>query len=67
MNSNRYITEIQVSEITSLALSTLRNQRFEGRGIPYCKIGKSVRYNKDDVIQYMEQRKITPVNANPAA
>ncbi|MFC1731108.1 helix-turn-helix transcriptional regulator [candidate division KSB1 bacterium] len=54
----RYITEKQVAEITNLALSTLRNQRFEGVGIPYYKFGKAVRYLMSDVIEYCEKRKI---------
>lgn len=53
-----YLTEVQVSEITGIALSSLRNQRFERRGIPYSKIGRSVRYALNDVIEYMESRKI---------
>jgi hypothetical protein len=38
-----YLTEIDVAEITSRALSTMRNDRSLNRGIPYIKIGKSVR------------------------
>ncbi|MCK9390678.1 MAG: helix-turn-helix domain-containing protein [Syntrophales bacterium] len=54
-----YITEKEVSVITQRALSTLRNDRFKGRGIAYCKIGRSVRYSRRDVIDFMETRKIT--------
>ena len=57
-NQIKYITEKEVSEITGRALSTLRNERFLGKGIPYIKIGKSVRYKFDDVIEYMEERRI---------
>jgi len=57
-NQKKYITEKEVSEITSRALSTLRNERFLGKGIPYIKIGKSVRYKFDDVIEYMESRRV---------
>jgi phage terminase Nu1 subunit (DNA packaging protein) len=55
----KYVTEVQVAEITGRALSTLRNERFCRRGIPYVKIGRSVRYNLQDVIRYMESNKIT--------
>ncbi len=54
----RYLTEIEVSEITRLSLSTLRNDRFRGQGIPYIKIGRSVRYSLQDVVEFMESRKI---------
>ncbi|MFC1551562.1 helix-turn-helix domain-containing protein [Candidatus Latescibacterota bacterium] len=53
-----YLTEVQVSEITGFALSTLRNKRFNRVGINYSKIGRSVRYSLDDVIAYMENHKI---------
>ncbi|MFZ5517670.1 MAG: helix-turn-helix transcriptional regulator [Candidatus Zhuqueibacterota bacterium] len=54
----KYLTEKQVAEITKFALSTLRNYRFLGKGIPYIKIGKSVRYNYTDVIEYMESFRV---------
>jgi predicted DNA-binding transcriptional regulator AlpA len=57
-NQKKYIKEKEVSEIISRALSTLRNERFLGKGIPYIKIGKSVRYRLDDVIEYMEERRV---------
>ena len=60
-NQPKYITEKEVSEITGRALSTLRNERFLGKGIPYIKIGKSVRYKYDDVIEFMESRKIQTI------
>jgi predicted DNA-binding transcriptional regulator AlpA len=54
----KYLKEQQVSEITGRALSTLRNERSKGAGIPYSKIGRSVRYNIEDVIEFMESKKI---------
>ena len=56
----RYVTEKEVSQITGLALSTLRNDRATQRRIPYCKVGRSVRYLMDDVINFMESKKISP-------
>jgi len=56
----RYLTEKEVSQITGLALSTLRNARFQSRGFPYVKIGRAVRYSEKDVIRYMESRKVLP-------
>jgi len=34
----KYITEKEVRDLTGRALSTLRNDRFLGRGFPYVKI-----------------------------
>ena len=57
-NTPKYIDEKQVFEITGRALQSLRNDRFLGRGIPYIKMGRSVRYLLDDVVSFMEARKI---------
>ena len=54
----RYLNEKNVSSITGRALSTLRNERSRGSGIPYIKIGRSVRYKLQDVVEFMEARKI---------
>jgi hypothetical protein len=54
----QYLTEIEVSHMTCRALSTLRNDRFNRRGIPYHKIGRSVRYKMADVIRFMESGRI---------
>jgi predicted DNA-binding transcriptional regulator AlpA len=66
-NKTRYITEKEVSSITGLALSTLRNDRATLRRIPYCKVGRSVRYLMEDVINFMESNKIASgMNKNGA-
>ena len=54
----KYLTEKQVAEITGISLSTLRNERSLGQGMPYVKLGRSVRYSLHDVIDYMESRRI---------
>jgi len=54
----QYLTEKQVSEITGRAIQTLRNERHLRRGIPYVKVGRSIRYSLEDVVEFMESRKI---------
>ena len=55
-----YLNEKEVSAITGRAISTIRNERFLRRGLPYLKIGgRSIRYKSEDVIAYMEGRRIT--------
>lgn len=53
-----YLTEKEVSEMTGIALSTLRNARHLGKLFPYTKLNKSVRYLKADIIEYMSVRRI---------
>ncbi len=62
--ADRYLNEIQVSELTGIALGTLRNHRFLDRGIPYVKIGRSVRYALPDIINFMERHKVHPFGSN---
>ena len=59
-----YLTEHEVSNLTGRALSTLRNDRQIGNGFPYVKWGRFVRYQKKDVIEFMESRKVVPANDN---
>ena len=59
-SSRQYLNEQQVARITGRALSTLRNERSKRIGIPYYKIGRSVRYSLQDVIEFMEAHKIMP-------
>lgn len=61
MNVNdRYIDEKEVSRITGISVHTLRNSRAEARGIPYSKIGRSVRYRMSDVLAFMEAGRVEP-------
>ncbi len=65
----QYLTEKAVSEMTGRALSTLRNDRCQGRGLPYIVMGvRSIRYDLADVKRYMESRKVyTSDSPDPAA
>ena len=54
----KYITERETHGISNFALSTLRNHRHLGIGIPYIKLRRSIRYKLSDVIAYMEARRI---------
>jgi hypothetical protein len=58
MQTMQYLTEKETANLTRKALSTLRNDRHLRRGIPYYKDRKSVRYSLNDIILYMETRKI---------
>lgn len=60
MEEDRYITEREVSALTSLALPTLRNHRVKHTGIPYIKVGRAVRYSLRDVREFMQTRRVVP-------
>jgi predicted DNA-binding transcriptional regulator AlpA len=54
----RWINEKQVSEVTGIAVQTLRNWRQLRRGFPYSKVGRAVRYAVQDVMEFMEARRV---------
>lgn len=62
MDAQQYLTEHDVSKILKRALPTLRNDRHRGKGVPYIKCGRSVRYSITDVIDFMESRKVHTEN-----
>ncbi len=50
-----YLTPKQLANLLQLTERTLANQRSEGRGIPYVKIEKAVRYRSSDVEAFFEK------------
>lgn len=55
-----YLNEKEVAAITGRAVQTIRNDRFNRRGIPYYKVSnRTIRYKSEDVIAFMENRRIT--------
>jgi hypothetical protein len=58
MEQAQYLTEREVASMTRIAVATLRNNRYLRRGIPFIKIGKSVRYKIQDVVLYLDERRV---------
>lgn len=55
-----FLNEKETSKLTGRAISTLRNERHLRRGIPYLKISqRTIRYKLEDVLSFMESRRIT--------
>ncbi len=60
--ASQWLTEKEVAALTRLSLSTLGSHRFAGKGLPYAKLGRMVRYSASEVERYMESRQIYPSN-----
>ena len=58
MEADRWVEPMEVERITGKKLQTLANERYRGTGIPYYKVGASVRYKIVDVLSFMEQHRI---------
>ena len=55
-----FLTEKELAEIGLKSPQSLRNDRWKGVGIPFYRIGRSVRYAVADVRKYLEENKIEP-------
>lgn len=54
------VTEIEAAQITGRAVQTMRNDRHKCRGLPYIKLGRSVRYSLKDIQAYIQKKRIDP-------
>jgi len=54
----RYLDEKELAAMTGMSLSRLRQDRQARRGIPYHKVGRSVRYRLDDVLAFLESCRV---------
>jgi len=64
MDVPKYLREQETSKISRRAVQTLRNDRHHGRGIPYIKNGRSVLYRLDDILKYLNARRISTSDAD---
>ncbi len=60
MEGDRYLIPAEVAKITNRQLQTLANDRYLRKGIPYYKVGRSIRYKMSDVLAFMEQHRVEP-------
>jgi len=54
------LSERQVAQLLSLSVQTLRNNRCNRKGLPYVKLGRSIRYRAADVEEHISSRLIEP-------
>lgn len=52
------MNEKQVAESLNVSVKLLQKQRMTGEGLPYLKIGKCVRYDPQDVEQFIINSKV---------
>ncbi|MBI9112839.1 AlpA family transcriptional regulator [Maridesulfovibrio ferrireducens] len=58
--SLQLLNEKKVSEMTGYSLSKIRKDRHFRRGMPYVKLGKSVRYLVEDVEKFVMCHRVDP-------
>ena len=60
VKKKHFYSEAEVAQMGIKSRAALRNDRWTGKGLPYVKVGKSVRYYHFDVEKYLKDRKVTP-------
>ncbi len=62
MEMPTYLTTKEVAKMIDRAEQTLANDRHKCQGLPYIKIGRSIRYLLTDVNDFMDMHRIIPAN-----
>ena len=52
---NQHLTERQLAEAWNMSVRTLQRWRVEGKGPPFVRIGRAVRYPKDKAEDFLRQ------------
>ena len=54
----RLVSEKVYCEISGFELGKVRNERWRKKGLPYYKIGRSVRYDEDEIYAYLQRCRV---------
>ena len=55
----RFLGVEEVAELTGRAKGTLNNDRALRRGIPFIRLHGQIRYDRDDVLEYLRSRRVS--------
>jgi predicted DNA-binding transcriptional regulator AlpA len=58
-NPNRLLPQREVADLTGMSTSWLEMCRHRKTGIPYIKLGRSVRYRAKDVMDWVEAHAVS--------
>ena len=50
----------QLAKVLQITTAALAQDRYRGYGIPYIKMGRRIRYRRQDVIDYLERNSVVP-------
>lgn len=56
----KYLRDAEVAEMIGRSVFTLRNDRHLGKGLPYIKISRQIRYPLNGVVAFLRSRTIEP-------
>jgi predicted DNA-binding transcriptional regulator AlpA len=55
--SAEFLSEVQVADLLCQSVRTIQKWRVSGLGPPFYKFGRSVRYNRSDLVDWIETRR----------
>ena len=58
MGLDPLMTEQQLADLLGKSPKTLEADRGKGVGIPYVRVGRSIRYRTSDVEKYLDERTV---------
>lgn len=62
MNTNEFLTSEALAKELDVPEQTLKNWRSNGRyNLPFIKLGRSVRYRREDVDRFLSERTVSPM------
>jgi len=68
VNQKRFLSEAQLAGELGISKRTLQGDRQKGEGIPYVKLGKTVRYDWATVLEHLKKsERISTSDAGAAA
>lgn len=57
--TNNLIPERDAARILGLSIAWLQRKRWEGGGPPYIKIGRAVRYDRDALLRWIDEHRVS--------
>jgi predicted DNA-binding transcriptional regulator AlpA len=62
-NGKRYLTEQELSTVIDIPAATLTTMRCRATGPRYVKRGKLIRYDWNDIVEWMDRHKVRTVDS----
>jgi hypothetical protein len=56
----KLLTEKELSVVIGRSVSSIQKDRLRDKGAPYIRLGRSIRYRPEDVVNWLEQNRQTP-------
>ena len=57
--SKQYLSQIETAEFLSFSVAKLKHDRLHDTGLPYVRIGRTVRYPLSEIMNYLKEHTVT--------